>query len=60
MVLLDVEFAKVIELVLLDHWVNGVLVVAVALIESEPESVHTFVPDGFVVPLPEGDTTKET
>lgn len=26
---------------------------------SEPGSVHTLVPDGFVVPEPEGATAKE-
>ena len=32
----------------------------VADIESDPASSHTFVPDGLVVPSPEGLTAKDT
>jgi hypothetical protein len=56
---LELGFAKVMEPVLLDHCANGVLVVGVALIDSEPESDHMLVPVGLVVPLPGGDTAKE-
>ena len=56
-VALELGFAKVMEPVLLDHCEK--LEVGVALMESEPESVHTLVPDGLVVPEPEGVTAKE-
>jgi hypothetical protein len=55
----DVELAKVIEPVLLDHEENRYPEPAVAEIAKEPESTHC-VPDGLVDPLPDGVTAKVT
>jgi hypothetical protein len=56
----DVELAKVIEPVLLDHEENMYPEPAVPEIGREPASSQTLVPDGFVDPLPDGVTTNET
>ena len=53
-------YPKVMLLVLLDHEENSYPKVGEANIESDPASSQTSVPEGLVVPSPEGLTTNET